>query len=190
MEGFVFQTQTEKRDENFCGSLTSAAAVSTPLMEEDMKIDSCSKDTESNFDEVSEEIHLRDLPYIPREQLFERDFSLRQPTNIEVTSVDVASHGCFVICGCSNGQVLLFDLSQPSPSTASTKSTTSIAFQQPQLIGHIKAKGIHTNLLLTVVITEDCRFCFAGVIKGSSELLAIDVRRFFIAAHLKIKGLK
>lgn len=181
MEEFDFQTQADKEVENFCSSVSSTPAsaklhfvTQTPLLIKDENIDIPNN---SNSNELVEQINLRDLPYIPREQLFEKDFSLHQPTNIEVTSVDVASHGCFVICGCSNGQVLLFDLSQPNPNTVSTKSvTTSITFQQPQLIGHIKAKGIHTNLLLTVVITEDCRYCFAGVIKGSSELLAIDVR--------------
>eukprot|EP00602_Paraphysomonas_sp_CaronLab_P005056 CAMPEP_0185032306 /NCGR_PEP_ID=MMETSP1103-20130426/20268_1 /TAXON_ID=36769 /ORGANISM="Paraphysomonas bandaiensis, Strain Caron Lab Isolate" /LENGTH=890 /DNA_ID=CAMNT_0027568151 /DNA_START=276 /DNA_END=2948 /DNA_ORIENTATION=+ len=43
------------------------------------------------------------------------------------------------------------------------------------LVGHIRAKGMHTNLLLTVKFTEDCRFGFAGVMKGSMEMLAIDV---------------
>lgn len=115
---------------------------------------------------ISSEVSLLPLPHIPRDQLQERDFLLRQPSNVEVTSVDIAAHGAFVVAGCSNGQVLLFDLLQANHSRSNGS---------PHLIGHIKAKGIHTNLLLSVVITEDCRFCFAGVIKGSSELLAIDV---------------
>ena len=57
--------------------------------------------------------------------------------------------------------VLLFDLTQN--------------LAEPALVGHIQAKGLHTNLLMNVMITEDCRFCFAGVTKGSSELLAIDL---------------
>lgn len=36
---------------------------------------------------------------------------------------------------------------------------------------------MHTNLLLSLKITDDSRFCFAGVIRGSSELLAIDLGR-------------
>lgn len=45
------------------------------------------------------------------------------------------------------------------------------------VVGHIRAKGLHTNLLLTVKVTEDSRFCFAGVHKGSMEMLALDLCR-------------
>jgi hypothetical protein len=184
MDKIEIVSQTENKKEEILNPFYSSSTLNliqtTPLMKNDNIESNTEEESKefAHFDDFSEEIQLRVLPLIPREQLFERDFSLRQPTNIEVTSVDVASHGCFVICGCSNGQILLFDLSQPNPSTSMAKSTTSVAFQQPQLIGHIKAKGIHTNLLLTVVITEDCRFCFAGVLKGSSELLAIDVMNY------------
>ena len=43
------------------------------------------------------------------------------------------------------------------------------------LIGHIRAKGLVTNLMLTVKVTEDSRFCFAGVHKGSMEMIALDL---------------
>ena len=81
-----------------------------------------------------------------------------------MTSLDITPHGCYVLAGCGNGMVLLFDLTQPT--------------HLPCLVGQIVAKGLHTNLLLTVKISEDCRFGFAGVNKGSSELLAIDLGVF------------
>jgi hypothetical protein len=34
---------------------------------------------------------------------------------------------------------------------------------------------MHTNLIVTVKFSQDCRFGFAGVIKGSMEMLAVDV---------------
>lgn len=83
--------------------------------------------------------------------------------NVDVTSIDITSHGCFVIAGCSNGAVLLFDMNSPNLSGV--------------LVGHIRAKGLHTNLLLLVKISEDSRFAFAGVSKGSMEMLAIDLGR-------------
>ena len=43
------------------------------------------------------------------------------------------------------------------------------------LVGHIRAKGMHTNLILTVKITEDSRFAFAGCLKGSMEMLSVDM---------------
>jgi hypothetical protein len=42
-------------------------------------------------------------------------------------------------------------------------------------VGHIRAKGMHTNLLVTVKFSPDNRFGFAGVMKGSMEMLAVDV---------------
>jgi hypothetical protein len=84
-------------------------------------------------------------------------------SNIEVTSLDIATHGGYILVGCSNGMIILF--------------STTIFDHRGLLVGHIHAKGLHTNLLLTVKITEDCRFCFGGVTTGSSEILAIDMGR-------------
>ena len=93
---------------------------------------------------------------------FSRYFKIDE-SNVEVTSIDISAHGGYVLVGCSNGMIILF--------------STAIPNHQGVLVGHIHAKGLHTNLLLTVKITEDCRFCFGGVMNGSSELLAIDMGR-------------
>jgi WD40 repeat protein len=103
--------------------------------------------------------YLLPLPILDHDKL-RRSFTLDY-SQIEVTSLDITSHGCYVLAGCSNGMILLYDLTSTQ--------------QQGHIIGHIFAKGLHTNLLLNVKVTEDCRFCFAGVHKGSSELLAIDL---------------
>ena len=81
----------------------------------------------------------------------------------EVTSLDITPNGCYVLIGCSNGMVILF--------------STAIADHEGTLVGHIQAKGLHTNLLLTVKITDDGRFCFGGVVNGSSDILGIDLGR-------------
>ncbi len=104
---------------------------------------------------------MKPIPELPKDRVH-RSFCI-QDINVEVTSLDVASHGCFIVAGCSNGVILLFDLSDSSEQYGG------------RLIGHIRAKGLHTNLLLTVKFSEDSRFCFAGVMKGSSEMLAIDL---------------
>lgn len=90
------------------------------------------------------------------------EFPIHQ-ANLEITSVDATSHGCYLLVGCGNGFILLYNLMQPS--------------HEGLLVGHIHAKGLHTNLLMTLKITEDCRYCFAGVMRGSSEMLAIDLGR-------------
>ena len=103
------------------------------------------------------------LPVIG-EQLMCREFTMQdQLGGVEITSLDITSHGCYVLAGCGNGMVLLFDLTQK--------------LKEPACVGQILAKGLHTNLLMTVKITEDSRYCFAGVTKGSSELLALDLSR-------------
>eukprot|EP01036_Dinobryon_divergens_P052682 gene52682-70428_t len=95
---------------------------------------------------------------LPRE--FELDDRL---TGVEITSLDMTSHGCVVLAGCSNGMVLLFDMTNN--------------YRKGTEVGYIRAKGMHTNLLVTVKITEDCRYGFAGVLKGSMEMIAIDLSR-------------
>jgi hypothetical protein len=105
---------------------------------------------------------LEALPTVPSARL-KRDFHIEGINGVEITSLDVTAHGCYLLAGCGNGMVLLFDLTQN--------------LSEPALVGHIQAKGLHTNLLMNVRITEDCRFCFAGVAKGSSELLVIDLGR-------------
>lgn len=52
------------------------------------------------------------IPNISNESLT-RKFEVDLP-NIEVTSLDMTPHGCFVLAGCSNGMVLLFDLTSSS----------------------------------------------------------------------------
>lgn len=46
-------------------------------------------------------------------ELLNRKFEVDLP-NIEITSLDMTPHGCFVVAGCSNGMVLLFDLTSSS----------------------------------------------------------------------------
>ena len=105
---------------------------------------------------------VKSFPLPPLYGKFSRHFKLDE-SNIEVTSIDISPHGSYVVVGCSNGMIILF--------------CTAILDHKGVMVGHIHAKGLHTNLLLTVKITEDCRFCFGGVMTGSSEILAIDMGR-------------
>ena len=114
----------------------------------------------SSTDVTSDKSTLENLPVVPNNRL-NREFTIVGLDGVEITSLDITAHGCYLLAGCGNGMVLLFDLTQ--------------SLKEPALVGQILAKGLHTNLLMTVKITEDCRFCFAGVSKGSSELLAIDL---------------
>ena len=52
-----------------------------------------------------------------------------------------------------------------------------LLFRCGTIVAHIRAKGSHTNLITTVKVTEDSRFCFAGVHKGSMEMIALDLSR-------------
>jgi len=84
-------------------------------------------------------------------------------SNVDVASLDITPNGCYVLIGCSNGMIVLF--------------STAIPDHEGTLVGHIQAKGLHTNLLLTVKVTDDGRFCFGGVVNGSSEVVGIDLGR-------------
>jgi hypothetical protein len=104
------------------------------------------------------------LPNIPMTSM-SREF-LIDDVKMEITSVDIASHGGFIIVGCSNGVLLFFDI------------TESHSQRNGTFLAHIRPKGMHTSFKLNVKITEDCRLCFAGVLKGSSEMLAIDLSAY------------
>jgi len=107
------------------------------------------------------------LPDIPKGRLT-KTFEL-EDFNVDVTSLDITAHGCFVVAGCSNGMVLLFDMNSQN--------------NHGLLVGHIRAKGLHTNLLLLVKISEDSRFAFAGVTKGSMEMVAVDLGKLPLWAN-------
>lgn len=106
------------------------------------------------------------LPDVPHDA-FSRDFIIDN-NRVEVTSVDVAPHGGFFVAGCSNGVILMFDLSDNS----SQKNGI--------LLAQIRPKGMHTTLRLTVKLSDDSAICFAGVMKGSSEMIAVDMSSFLL----------
>jgi hypothetical protein len=81
--------------------------------------------------------------------------------SLDVISIDISAHGSWIIVGCSNGMIILF--------------VTTIPDHEGILVGHIMARGGSSKVLLTVKITEDCRFCFAGTKQFSNEILAIDL---------------
>jgi WD40 repeat protein len=64
------------------------------------------------------------------------------------------------------------------------------ANQEGLLVGFIQAKGLHTNLLLKVKITDDSRFCFVGVLKGTSEMIAIDLGRLNVMESFQVASIK
>ena len=112
--------------------------------------------------EVSAPGGLVPLPSVAPNLMCGRRFEFAE-ANVEVTSLDVSAHGAFLLAGCGNGLILMFDMSCPC--------------NQGVVVGQIQAKGLHTNLLLTCQFSQDSRFIFAGVIKGSSELVAVDISR-------------
>lgn len=105
-----------------------------------------------------------------------RDFTLEFDDEyngtLEVTSIDITSNGCYVVVGCSNGVVLLFDVSAP---VTQKNSDGNDAGKNGLFLGQIYAKGMHTSLLVNVIISDDGNYIFAGVNKGSMELLAFDI---------------
>ena len=148
---------------------TQISAVKSDSSLTVMKTDEClekandeidsSTSTKLSTNPLSGSMH--DLPDLNDDKLgnkFELDVS-----SVDVTCIDIACHGCHVFVGCSTGMVMLFNMASNS--------------QKGIVIGQIKAKGLHTNLLLTVKIADDARFAFAGVMKGSMEMLAIDMSK-------------
>ena len=67
-----------------------------------------------------------------------------------------------------------------------------ICSQKNQEFGSVAAqviaKGVTTSLIMHVSISEDCRFAFAGVHRGSTEMVAIDLKEIEEYHDEKKKG--
>ena len=108
----------------------------------------------------------------------------------ECTSLALHPAGRLVLAGFTDGSVRGFDLRggvggsanlllpppsnppslNPSPTTHSTHTTPP-----SQTLASLTPKGLHTTMLHSVSITADGRFGFAGVLRGSGGLLAIEL---------------
>lgn len=121
-----------------------------------------------------------------------KNSSLKFPINEECTSLKFSPSGRLLIGGFADGTVRLFDLTGKFNSKQMAKARKEQKEQQQTsgssimldskdyqtygaVAGQIHAKGVHTSLLLTVDVSEDCEWCFAGVLRGSMELLAVDL---------------
>jgi WD40 repeat protein len=114
------------------------------------------------------------------------------------TSLKIIPSGRLIVAGFTDGTLRLFDLdggpaatSSSSPQ-ASAESEDELSFEATtaknnalvcskahQRYGavacQIHARGVHTSLLMHVDCSEDGLYCFGGVIRGSMELVAVDI---------------
>jgi hypothetical protein len=119
---------------------------------------------------------------------FQRGKPLKFPLNDEATSLQIDPvAGSFVCAGFTDGTIRLFDLtghfSHPktkllhhpaSPGVGTAGVVDSKRHQRYGAVaGQIHAKGVHTSLRMHVEVSEDGLWCFAGVLRGSMELVAI-----------------
>ncbi|RHY62338.1 hypothetical protein DYB38_000248 [Aphanomyces astaci] len=105
--------------------------------------------------------------------------------DFQVSSVAVDRAGRFVVAGFNNGTIRLYPLSGCSTApvvvgSLETDATASIdenklVFRKGVVLEHISARGMYTQLRVNVVIPDDGRFIFAGVYRGSTEILVIDI---------------
>ena len=79
-------------------------------------------------------------------------------------SLAVTKCGSHAAVALSNGDVILY----PCDAAARTEL-------EPCYIGSIVPKGMHTRLELMLDISEDDRYLFAGVLRGSSEMLVANL---------------
>ena len=69
---------------------------------------------------------LHQMPSVPHSKL-QREFESIDFPNVEIASLDITSHGCFVLAGCSNGMVLLFDLTSNGRYWTNEQTNSNIA---------------------------------------------------------------
>ncbi|OQS02614.1 zinc phosphodiesterase ELAC protein 2 isoform 2 [Thraustotheca clavata] len=115
--------------------------------------------------------------------------------DFQVSSVAVDREGRFVVAGFNNGTIRLYPLVDNFKRSidvgtveVNTLDNNSLVFRKGVVLEHITARGMYTTLRVHVVIPgtsfhcckanlsiEDGRFIFAGVYRGSTEILVIDI---------------
>jgi WD40 repeat protein len=116
------------------------------------------------------------------------------------TSLKILPNGSLVVAGFSDGTLRLFDLeagpSAPIPqekeSFSSDSSEDELSFETAKknamvcskafqrygkVACQIYARGVHTSLIMHVDCSEDSLYCFGGVLRGSMELVAVDLSK-------------
>eukprot|EP00977_Amphora_coffeiformis_P016589 scaffold5169_cov172-Amphora_coffeaeformis.AAC.20 len=119
---------------------------------------------------------------------FQRGKPVKFPLNEEVTSLAVAPSGRFICAGFTDGTVRLFDMTGHFHNKQTSKRnvpgspmprSSVVDSKRHQRYGavacQIHAKGVHTSLRMHVELSEDGLWCFAGVLRGSMELIAISL---------------
>ena len=86
------------------------------------------------------------------------DFAIDSP----VSSIVVSSSKDFLVAGFNNGCVRLYPL---------TEST----MKSPVLLGQFHAKGMYTSLNVNVEISDNSKYVFAGVYRGSTDAMIFDL---------------
>lgn len=120
------------------------------------------------------------------------------PVNEECTSVKFSPSGRIIVAGFADGTVRIFDLTgrfnKPDNMSSSSSGSSTTSEEETILEGRrskyvlsknhqrfgsvacqIHAKGVHSVLLMDVDVTEDAQWCFAGVLRGSMELVAVHI---------------
>ncbi|EQC36864.1 hypothetical protein SDRG_05694 [Saprolegnia diclina VS20] len=102
--------------------------------------------------------------------------------DFQVSSVAVDRAGRFVVAGFNNGTIRLYPLVDNFKRAidvgvveVSSVDANALVFRKGVVLEHITARGMYTTLRVHVVIPEDGRFIFAGVYRGSTEILVIDI---------------
>jgi hypothetical protein len=98
--------------------------------------------------------------------------------------VAVDRAGRFIVAGFNNGTIRLYPLLTKALTDNSilvgrvenrSIDDNSLVFRKGVVLEHISARGLYTMLRVHVVIPDDGRFIFAGVYRGSTEILVIDI---------------
>jgi hypothetical protein len=89
---------------------------------------------------------------------------------VECTSVTLSPMGHCIVAGFADGTVRLFDVTE-TPQSSSEGNTGRSKWNGGVVAARICAKGVHTSLRLQVATSGS--WCFAGAVRGSTELLAL-----------------
>jgi len=113
--------------------------------------------------------------------------------NVECTSLKLSPSGNFLWGGFSDGTLRVWDLSGTfgveNDDVVASRQKTDVLVNSKLSQGYgavacqIHARGVHTDLITTVDISDDAQYVFVGVARGAMELHAVFVGDLERAVH-------
>lgn len=105
------------------------------------------------------------------------DILLESEDGLQVSSFSLSPYGDFVVIAFTSGVIRFYPFQAVDAFGELVHDTVfpQHVYSDGILLGHIQARGMYTALNIKVEVTQDGKFAFAGVYRGSTETIAFDI---------------